>query len=84
MEAVLLLIMGAVNILCFMIGAKVGQAVQKGEKIELPTVNPMDMVREHREKKEAENEKSRMDTIMSNIDAYDGTGRWQSNVPGGE
>ena len=52
-----LLIIAAVaasNIVCFMVGAKVGQAVSKGEEVKLPTVNPLEAVREHNAKKEAE------------------------------
>ena len=33
MEVLLLLVMGAVNIACFMVGAKVGQTVAKGEEV---------------------------------------------------
>ena len=83
MEALLMLIMGAYGVVCFLIGASVRQKVDKGEKVEMPTVNPMAIVREHREKKEAEEKKSRMDAIMRNIDAYDGTGIGQKDVPEG-
>lgn len=83
MEALLLLIMGAYGVVCFLIGASVRQKVDKGEKIEMPTVNPMAIVREHREQKEAEEKKSRMDAILRNIDAYDGTEIGQEEVPKG-
>ena len=82
MEALLLLIMGAANILCFVIGAKVGQKVAKGEPIELPAVNPMEKVREHRAKKEADMEQNRLETILKNIESYDGTTKGQEDVPG--
>ena len=36
MEVLLLAVMGAVNIFCFLIGARVGQQTAKGEKVELP------------------------------------------------
>ena len=49
MEIVLILAVGALNIACFLIGAKVGQRVAKGEKIELPSANPVKAVREHNE-----------------------------------
>ena len=77
-----LLIFGITNILCFVIGAKVGQKVTKGEDIELPNVNPMDAIRAHQDKKEARIEQDRFDTIMRNIEAYDGTSRGQADVPG--
>lgn len=82
MEILLALTVGTLCIVCFFIGAKVGQTVAKGEKIEIPSVNPMNAVREHRAKKEAEMEQDRLDTIMQNIEKYDGTSRGQEDVPG--
>jgi hypothetical protein len=82
MEALLLLVMGATNILCFIVGARVGQKVTKGEEVELPSVNPMEAIREHQEKKEAQREQDRMDTILRNIEGYDGTSYGQEDVPG--
>lgn len=69
------------NILCFLIGAKVGQKVTKGEEVQIPTVNPMEVYREHRENKEAERRQRELDTIMRNIDNYDGTPQGQEDVP---
>lgn len=83
MEVLLLLVMGAVNILCFMIGAKVGQAVAKGEKIEMPSVNPMKAIREHQQRQEAEYQQGKIETIMRNIESYDGTPNGQEDVPWG-
>ena len=81
MEALLLAVMGIANIACFVIGAKVGQAASKGETIETPTVNPMKLYREREEKREAQKEQDRIETIMRNIEGYDGTGRGQEDVP---
>jgi hypothetical protein len=83
MEVLLLLVAGALNIACFFIGAKVGQTAAKGETLELPAVDPMKPIREHRERKEAERKSERYDTIMRNIDSYDGTGIGQEDVPRG-
>lgn len=69
------------NVTCFLIGAMVGQKVVKGEKIELPKVNPMQAYKEHQEKKAAEEEKDKLDTILKNIERYDGTPRGQEDVP---
>lgn len=82
MEVLLLLVMGAVNIACFMIGARVGQKVTKGEEIKLPTVNPMELVQEHREKRAAQEERDKVETILRNIESYDGTAYGQEDVPG--
>lgn len=82
MEVLLLLVMGMTNILCFMIGAKVGQKVVKGEEIKLPTLDPMEAYRKHQEKREAEKEQDRLDAIMRNIESYNGTADGQKEVPG--
>lgn len=79
--ALLILVIGAVNALCFFIGAKTGQKVQKGEPIEIPAVNPLDIFREREERKEAQYEADRMATIMENIEKYDGTSNGQKDVP---
>ena len=82
MEVLLVAIMATANVLCFVIGAKVGQAVTKGEKVELPSVNPLKAYREHEAKKEAQKEQDRIDTIMGNIESYNGTGEGQKDIPG--
>ena len=81
MESIILVIVtSAMCIWSFMIGAKVGQAVKNNEKVELPTVDPMQAYREHRAKKEAEMELQRFDTILRNIDNYNGTNEMQEEV----
>lgn len=84
METVLLLLVtGALNVACFFIGAKTCQTVSRGEKIELPAVDPMKPIRDHRERKEAEREQERYNTILRNIDNYDGSNVGQEDVPRG-
>lgn len=68
---------------CFILGAKVGQKVAKGEEIETPTLNPMKAYREHEAKTKAEMEQNRIDAIMRNIENYDGTANHQEDVPRG-
>ena len=81
MDIVLLLAIASLsNIACFVIGAKVGQKVVKDEPIETPDVNPFKAYREKQEKKEEEAAKNRIDTILRNIDNYDGTGNGQEDV----
>lgn len=82
MEIVLVLAVGAMCVCCFMVGAKVGQTVSKGEDIKLPTVNPIEAYREHEQKKAAREEQDRIEAIMRNIEAYDGTADRQEDVPG--
>ena len=81
MEILLALTIGVLCIVCFITGAKVGQTVSKGERIETPNLNPIQAIREHQARKEAEKEQNRLDTIMNNIDSYDGTSFGQKDVP---
>ena len=83
MEVLLLAVMGIANVICFLVGAEVGMSVAKGEKIKLPSVNPVEAVRKHEAKKVADAEQSKIDTIMANIEAYDGTPYGQKDIPGG-
>ena len=80
MEVLLLAVMGAVNVLCFIIGAKVGMAVKKDEEIKLPSVNPVEAVKERINKREARAEQDKVDKIMQNIERYDGTPNGQVEV----
>ena len=85
METILLLaVVSTLNIVCFFIGAKVGQMVAKGKDIEVPKLpNPVTAYKAHTEAKEAEAEKNRLDIILRNIERYDGTGSGQEDVPRG-
>lgn len=83
MDAFTLIALGVVNVLCFNIGAKIGRAVVKGEEIKLPSVNPVEAFKKHEAKKAAEAEQDKINTIMANIEAYDGTSYRQKDIPGG-
>lgn len=80
MEILLALSVGALCIGCFLIGAKVGQTVSKGETIELPSADPFEAYRKREARKEARAEQERIDTVLRNVDNYDGTGRGQEEV----
>lgn len=80
MDVLLFAVMAASNIVCFVIGAMIGQRAAKGKEIKLPSVNPLEAFREQQSKKEAEMEQDRFNTIMRNIENYDGTGRGQEDV----
>lgn len=82
MEIILVLTVGAVCIGCFFVGAKVGQKVSEGEEIKLPSINPAEAHRKREAKKEAEAEQEKIDTIMRNIERYDGTSAGQEDVRG--
>lgn len=70
------------NAVCFFIGAKIRQTVDRGEPVRMPSVNPVETYRQHRAKKEAEMEQNRIDIILQNIERYDGTAEGQQEVPG--
>ncbi|MBQ8796028.1 MAG: hypothetical protein IJZ54_06360 [Clostridia bacterium] len=76
----LLILTGAQCCVCFFIGAKVGQKVSKGEEISLPSFNPLEAYRKNEAKKKSEEEQKKLDTIMRNIERYDGTGAGQEDV----
>ena len=78
--ALLIALTGFLNIACFIIGAKVGQTVSKGEKVEMPDLNPLKAVRESRARKEMQIKQDKLDTVLRNIDRYDGTSRGQEDV----
>lgn len=70
------------NILCFMIGAKVGQQAAKGEPIRMPEADPLKKVREAKERTKEKMERDRLAVIMENIESYNGTDMGQRDVPG--
>ena len=78
---ILIAIVSTLNIVCFFIGAKVGQTVSKGEKVELPEVNPMQIIRNKADRKEADKEQERINTILHNIENYNGTEYGQKDIP---
>lgn len=82
MEIALVTATGLLCVICFLVGAKVGQTVSKGEDISVPTVNPIEVYKAKEAKKHAEMEQNRIDTIMRNIEAFDGTPNGQEDVPG--
>ena len=83
MEVLLFAVMAASNILCFMVGAKVGQKVVKGEEVKLPNIDPMKAYREQQDMKEAQREQDRVEAILRNVEAYNGTAEGQKEVPRG-
>ena len=78
---------GTLMIVCFFIGARLGQMTSKGEEIKMPNFNPIEAIKEQREEKEArekaEKELEKLDVILKNIERYDGTGAGQEDVPKG-
>ena len=73
-------VVSTLNVVCFLIGAKVGQKVDKGESIEIPSLNPMKAYREREDRLQAEKEQNAIETVMHNIEVYDGTSNGQKDV----
>ena len=81
METILLIAtISILNIVCFFIGAKVGQNVDKGEKIKIPNLNPVKAIEEYKETKEYKENQERFNTMLDNINNYDGTGIGQRDI----
>lgn len=78
----LLVLVGIQNLICIYMGIKIGLALARDEAINLP--NPAEAVKEHREKKEAQEaaakEQKKIDAILRNIDNYNGTADGQEDV----
>ena len=75
-----LLAVGMQNLICVIIGMMIGKAL-KG------SLNPVEAIKEHKAeveaRREAKEEQNMIDTILRNIDNYDGTGFGQMDVPRG-
>lgn len=80
LTVIAIIVICAMNVLSFWLGAKLGQKVSRGETIKTPNLNPMKAIREHQDREEAEREQSRIDAIMRNIERYDGTPSGQEDV----
>lgn len=82
MSLIEVVILMLINLLSFVIGAKIGLNVSKKKDI---TLNPVKMVSDsietHKEKKAASLEERKLKTMLENIDNYDGTGFGQKNIP---
>lgn len=83
MNVLIILVVCIANILCFYIGARIGQKVIRDEEVTLP--NPVrevqEQVQEYREKRKAKEDQDQLDVILANIERYDGTGYGQQDVP---
>lgn len=77
---ILILLMGVMNLLAFLIGARTAQKAQKGEEIELPNINPVKVYEEHMERIQANKEQQELNTMLENINNYDGTPLGQKDV----
>lgn len=77
---ILVMLMGGLNLLAFLIGARVGQKVVNNEPVELPTINPITLYKEHKEKEEMSKEQEKLNTMLENINNYDGSSANQKEI----
>ena len=73
--------MAFINILSFIVGARVGQKVVRGESIETPLRSPLNVVSEVKDSFEQRKIQEREKIIAENIDNYSGTSLGQKDVP---
>ena len=77
----LLFLFGIFIILAYTLGLKNGQKLKNNEEIKMPEVNPIKIVRNEIDAFEQRKKQDIYDTIMANIDNYDGTGLGQKDIP---
>ena len=77
----LIILTGILNIVCFLLGAKVTQMVYKNKEIKV-VPNPIEKIKEKKEDKEISKEEQRFKDIADNIDAYNGTSIGQKKIGG--
>lgn len=82
MEIALAIIICLDSIICFIIGAVIGQKVSRQEKIELNPIKAVNKaIEEHKEQKEKEAADEYYEALMHNIDNYNGDSIGQVEIP---
>lgn len=76
----IVLAVGAMNILCFLVGVNVRQKVDKGEPVKVTPPDVVAAVRERKLQVAADAEKEQFDAIMRNVDNYDPYGGGQEEI----
>ena len=76
----LLFLFGIFIIIAYTLGLKNGQKLKNNEEIKMPEINPAKIVRNEIESFEEKKRQSTFETMMSNIDNYDGTGLGQKDI----
>lgn len=81
MTILISILISTINLLCFYFGVRIGQKVAKKEEIKLEGLNPVKVIETINQSNEDRKEQERMRIIAENIDAYDGTGLGQQDIP---
>lgn len=76
------LILELFNLLCLVIGVSIGQKVSKNKEIRLNPISAIKQeVKETKEEKKQELKQRQIDTMLYNIDNYNGDGLGQRDIP---
>ena len=70
MEVLLIMLVAFIELLAFIIGARIGQKVAKGEEIVIPT--PHKIIKEIKEEKKTEVKQKELEANLKAIDEYEG------------
>lgn len=65
-------------IVCLIIGVDVGMKASRGEEIKLP--NPVEKAQSFKDTQEYRKQQDAVETMLYNIDVYDGTGLGQKDI----
>lgn len=77
---ILVLVVGLLMMFCFLLGARTSQKAYKKEEIKMPTLNPVKAFQEHTERVEQTKKEKEYNTMLENINNYDGTGLGQKEI----
>ena len=80
-ELLIGIVIGLFCLLGFILGVKTGQRVQKGEEVQMPSLNPLSTIEKYERKKEENKEQEIMKINLENIDNYTGDGIGQKEIP---
>lgn len=68
------------NLICLIVGVKVGQKAHRGEDIAIKIPNPVQKIQSMKEAREHNRDREAVETMLYNIDVYDGTGMGQKDI----
>lgn len=74
----LIFVVGCVNCICFMLGARTAQKI--ANKVEVTIPNPVNEIRKIANDSEYRREKDKVQKLLDNIDRYDGTPFGQQDI----
>lgn len=76
------LILEFFNLFCLIVGVSIGQKTSKNKEIKINPISAIKQeVKETKEEKKQELKQRQIDTMLKNIDNYDGTGLGQRDIP---